>query len=798
MPILNFLTAEDGTPLTKTFRRLRSGAIEKSPYPHAQRFTSESLSTKSLRSTYDILRAKAPTGACLLKGNIKRPLVNESRAGSTTPNEATSYLALDADSREHFASGREFLQTIGLSQIAFIEQLSSSTGIVDTRGYSAHLFIMLRNPVPAPKLKLWLQWLNLTYLEEFIELNKAGHSLRWPLDISTCQNDKLIYIADPVCINFDPPDIDRWSLHDLRNKTLDFSFDDEQSVEVEAKRIEVLNARRSAAGLPRRTYSFSKAGIMKNPEPTTVTGCREERGFVYLNLNGGDSWGYYFPSNNPEILYNFKGEPPVKLKTVAPEFYDTIVEPAEPPSDEEPADFHGKTYEVGVDTRSSNYMCITYDHDADEVEVDYTRARVQAMDFMKEHGRDKPDFIPRWKVLCDFTSPVRVDFERRILNQYRPTQYLLNAKKGQTIPPTIDRVLRHVFAYDEAVLEHFLNWLAVIFQHKRMTYTAWVIGGTQGTGKGLLFDRILTPLLGPQHCAKTTLLAFEDKYNGFLENRLLLFVDEVQISSVRRQEQAMANLKKDMANSPIDIRRMFCDTYMIENFINVILASNKFDALQVDPDDRRFNVAPRQEAKLMTVMSLKNIEAKIEAELQEFANYLMHREADIDTAREILDTDERRRLMRATENLTQSVANAIRHGNLDFFIENLRDTKETLAEFQLATRMASPVSIKEVLRFMYDHRGQECRMPRDYLAVLFYYTCDIAKPTAHAFSKFLGYHGFDLRVIGFNNSTCRGVIIPRINIEDERAYLTYMGAKLEVRDGGKADSTSTSGARTKR
>jgi hypothetical protein len=55
-----------------------------------------------------------------------------------------------------------------------------------------------------------------------------------------------------------------------------------------------------------------------------VTGIRRARGFTYLNLNGGDSWGYYFPDSNPEVLYSFKGEPPVRLADIAPELWEQV------------------------------------------------------------------------------------------------------------------------------------------------------------------------------------------------------------------------------------------------------------------------------------------------------------------------------------------------------------------------------------------------------------------------------------------------------------------------------------------
>jgi hypothetical protein len=61
-----------------------------------------------------------------------------------------------------------------------------------------------------------------------------------------------------------------------------------------------------------------------NPEPATVTGVRRARGFVYLNLNGGDSWGYYFPESNAEIVRSFKGDPPVRLSDIAPGLWERV------------------------------------------------------------------------------------------------------------------------------------------------------------------------------------------------------------------------------------------------------------------------------------------------------------------------------------------------------------------------------------------------------------------------------------------------------------------------------------------
>jgi hypothetical protein len=76
-----------------------------------------------------------------------------------------------------------------------------------------------------------------------------------------------------------------------------------------------------------------------------VTGVRRARGFVYLNLNGGDSWAYYFPESNPEIVRSFKGDPPVRLADFAPGLWEQV-RPCDPF-----AQAGGMTPEIGGSTR---------------------------------------------------------------------------------------------------------------------------------------------------------------------------------------------------------------------------------------------------------------------------------------------------------------------------------------------------------------------------------------------------------------------------------------------------------------
>jgi hypothetical protein len=57
----------------------------------------------------------------------------------------------------------------------------------------------------------------------------------------------------------------------------------------------------------------------------------ESSGYVYANIQDkdgrmGDSNAYYWPIDNPQIVYNFKDEPPFRMKDVDMDFYKSICE----------------------------------------------------------------------------------------------------------------------------------------------------------------------------------------------------------------------------------------------------------------------------------------------------------------------------------------------------------------------------------------------------------------------------------------------------------------------------------------
>src|SRR5438067_7556226 len=111
---MNIVFLKAPMPLTKTYTRRADGTIEKHPYPNAYEFTSIEESCPDMKSFEALLKKHAALGHTLLKGEVSRPLVSESRKGSTDSNGLTDWIVLDLDGLPGITTVEQFLSAVGL------------------------------------------------------------------------------------------------------------------------------------------------------------------------------------------------------------------------------------------------------------------------------------------------------------------------------------------------------------------------------------------------------------------------------------------------------------------------------------------------------------------------------------------------------------------------------------------------------------------------------------------------------------------------------------------------------------
>ncbi len=481
---IHFLSAADGTGLTKRFD-LQDGQLVKHPYPQVAAFTSHAVEVETVEDLFVQLMAHGDAGHCVLKGQLDRALKNESRADHTNSDTTTEWMVLDND-HLHDLEPQALMDLLGLGDVDHIVQYSASAGIVPGKmGY--HIFFLLDRPWLPADLKLVLRAWNLDHpeIKQHFHLSRTYNSLRWPLDISVCQNDKLIYITPPTLGLGVDSTLEGERIRLVRGSRRAASLTPAAETEDLLRQREntVLNQLRIEAGLPQKAFDTrtdkGEIVVAKNPDQAQVTGHKEERGFRYLNLNGGDSWGYYHPITSPEVLFNFKDEPNYLIQELLPDYYPQALARANEAREAHTlerqradidlqnqrirdAEANGKPFLVAFrDKKTDKYYAGWIDPEDQSHDLDAIGTKERINDLCKQYGIPKIKTIPSGDFRFDPANDELYDLEAGFINRYEAPSYFRNAKRrdGAAIPPAIRRVLRHALGDDPQVVEHFINWL---------------------------------------------------------------------------------------------------------------------------------------------------------------------------------------------------------------------------------------------------------------------------------------------------------------------------------------------------
>ncbi len=680
---ITFLEASQ--PLTKKFEKRPDGSYIKHSYPFVKLFTSHEENPKNLSAFAEWLKQHAIDKHCLLKGNVSKPLVNESRSGSTDPLTDTEWVVFDVDGMKNILNAEQFIQLVlpeEFDDVSYIIQQSASAGIASD-GFRAHIFFLLSRAYSVAQIKVWLQYKNLTEadLVTQLRLSKNAITLRYPLDITVNQNDKLIYIAPPTCIGFDDPfGGARIELVSRKNDVVSFDFPAPSSAQLSHLVTEHVNILRVATGLTKKklTMKRSKGGTeyldSKSLDVTCqVTGIKpNSAGLVQLNLDGGDSWGYYYDPEFPYFLKNFKGEPTVVLKDFLPDYYQqAIVVATQQQQAASNAPF------VFRDEITDSFFIGIKDPVDKVLSVD-SIAKQNIGDFFAEFGRSPPDPLPTWTRKFDPTNMTQYDTARKLFNAWRPTEYMENAKPVASVPTTIDKILKHI-TVDKITYDRFLNWLAFIYQRRTKSGTAWILHGCPGTGKGVFFNKVLAPIFGREYCVTKLMGDLRSNFNGYMETAIFLNVDETRSIAVGTDAIRVMGAVKNWITEPVmSIEAKQQNQRMSKSFINFIFTTNDLDSLPIEAGDRRFNVAPRQETPIE--LSTQEVEEFLPLELQAFAGFLLQYEVDAADVRSTLSNEAKEDLRRATLTSIDEFCSAVRTGDIAYFADGTDEPTDFYAE----------------------------------------------------------------------------------------------------------------------
>ena len=677
------------------------------PYPLVKKFTSHHFdykkTQKGLEDFYEGLQTAAAAGMCLHKGLLLRELQDEPRALVADRNAPTELLVIDVDGLQMPAQDLTDVRTLAekfvlhmpeeFQNVSYIAQASASLGLKEDK-VSLHLFFFLKHAVHPKTLKEWLKTLNYEtdILAKHLQLSANGQSLSYTLDPSVAENSKLIYLSAPKFVDMDDPiPGDRFVLQKRQTAALDLNVSNINPERVHNLGVQIKDSLRKKLNLPKKsskittiTIANEQQEVLQNPDKMTIDVVRVNEPYVNCNVNGGDSNGYYFLLSNPHYMYNFKGEPIWEIQKADPEFYRSIFEVF--------ADkIHGDQQLKPVvlrDFYTDTYFNGIYDENRQQFTDEYPLTPTQKSslnDFMRTHNRTLPDYVPDAQVVFDPSSDkgIQLDQAPYHVNLYRKTAYMLDAKETVELEygtakklkervPNIYKLLHHILGNGDTEFEHFINWLAYIYQNKRKTMTAWIFTGVPGTGKGLFVHRILKPLFGESQVPMRSLENIEEQFNLYMRTALFLVVDEFRMSDSSNTNKMADKLKHQVTEPTLTIRAMRTNQVELPSFCNFIFLTNRGDAVRIEEGDRRYNVGPRQESKLQNVIPelLDSLE-DLTKELYYFAGVLQTFQVDNRMAHTALENEAKQQMKQISMSVLEEFAHAIKEKNLEYFIEIL-------------------------------------------------------------------------------------------------------------------------------
>lgn len=208
--------------------------------------------------------------------------------------------------------------------------------------------------------------------------------------------------------------------------------------------------------------------------------------------------------------------------------------------------------------------------------------------------------VPEGKRLKELTlghvwtaHPRRSEFDQVVFDPEHRVRdaRVLNLWQGYTVEPKAgdwslfhDHIHKVICAGDTTLFTYVLTWLAYLFQKPgRPGQVAIVMLGRQGTGKGV-FARTIGSMLGQHFLHITSGMHLTGRFNGHLQDAVLVFADEAVAANDRT---AQGTLKTITTEPMVPIERKGKDIVMVPNVMHLVVGSNHDHVWPADMDDRR-------------------------------------------------------------------------------------------------------------------------------------------------------------------------------------------------------------------
>lgn len=270
-----------------------------------------------------------------------------------------------------------------------------------------------------------------------------------------------------------------------------------------------------------------------------------------------------------------------------------------------------------------------------------------------------------------------VNLEERYVNKYIASDVLkAEIPDGYVakLPKYIGLLIDHVIGHDAQIKPHYYNNMAYFIQTRKKMITAYLFQGTEGTGKGFLFDLVWSKILGEDYCTQASQDAFTGRFNKHLSTNVFMQINEASVNFSARGEAASTKerIKMAITDHKVGIEGKGDNLGNGTNHSSFCFTTNEIHALHLKKGDRRFNICPRQEVMLVNAPWYRDdLEEVVTAELQEFVWYLKQIKVNVPLTKRVIDNEPKRLLQEISKTNQEHFFEALADGNLAWFEQNL-------------------------------------------------------------------------------------------------------------------------------
>jgi hypothetical protein len=246
----------------------------------------------------------------------------------------------------------------------------------------------------------------------------------------------------------------------------------------------------------------------------------------------------------------------------------------------------------------------------------------------------------------------------------------------------ITPLFENVFKIRER-MNYFINWLAYGLQTLSKARTAIISKGIQGSGKGVIFEKIIQYAIGKNYTTIIENEALKSRFNGELENKLFVLANEIK-SDFREGNSTYEKLKMYVSDSEIRFEDKNIRARTIPNFFNIWFHSNNDVPLQIQGSDRRYTVFNTKNRKLTEISQELGYEhisdyiKAIEKERDSFIYEIMSLKYDFLLASTPFHTEEKELIYEASMSKIEVLSDKLKKNNIDYFQDIIEEFYESM------------------------------------------------------------------------------------------------------------------------